>query len=80
MKIGPKKNRNLCILIFFELLEIWTKILWENVWNKKGSLPLKWKQKGKVWIMPCWAESPQAPKLRSKRRKKMDDNTSCNVA
>jgi len=30
----PEKKRNLCILIFFELLEIWTKILWENVWNK----------------------------------------------
>ncbi len=46
----------------------------------KGSLPFKWKQKGKVWIMPCRAESPKAPKLRGKRRKKMDDNTSCNVA
>ncbi len=35
----------------------------------KGSLPLKWKPKGKVWIMPCRAESPQAPKLRGKKKK-----------
>ncbi len=76
----PEKKRNLCILIFFELLEIWTKILWENVWNKGlSSIEMETEGEGLDYAA-LGRESPQAPELRGKRRKKMDDNTSCNVA
>jgi hypothetical protein len=50
--------------------------LWENVWNKGlSSIEMETKGEGLDYAMP------QALKLRGKkRRKKMDDNTSCNVA
>ncbi len=35
----------------------------------KGSLPLKWKQKGKVWIMPC--PRPQNREAKKEERKRM---------
>jgi hypothetical protein len=63
MKIGVKKTWELMSFnVFFSYYNYGIKYC-GKMFGTKGSLPLKWKQKGKVRIMPCRAESPQAPKI-----------------
>lgn len=64
----PEKKRNLCILIFFELLEIWTKILWENVWNK-GLSSIEMETKGEGLDYAMLGRVTPGPKIERQKKK-----------